>query len=339
MKLTEGPWHRLLAGVPGPATGRTTIGLAVDTGPHGADLLRAAAALADEAPELGYLWVDDSASAQGGALAAQTLVAQGVRLIIGHFNSGSALAAAPIYAPAGALLLAPAATHPALTAAMPRCFRLCAHDQLQAQLFADTLVEAGGRPLLIVQRSAHGQSLGNAIERLLRAVHMPPDRIDADTHTDTDTHTEADADADAVAQIADLPPGSVAVIGRHAFAAAWLPLLDARSPRLLSDDCCTPRLRDAAGAAAIGAQVATVAGADAGEARGSAYARTSRAAIEVLAGAVAMAGSHPDAVAAALHDRSWQTCLGTTAFDVQGEPVGIGWCWQCVAPAFAAAPV
>ncbi|NIJ64030.1 hypothetical protein FHR20_000961 [Sphingomonas leidyi] len=319
MTAPEPEWAALLSRLPEPGPGRTTIGLAVDTGPHGADLLRAATVLADDFPELGYLWLDDGASAAGGAAAARAMDARGVRLVVGHFNSASALAAAPLYARGGAVLLAPGATHPALTGAMPHCFRLCAHDLRQARLFAEELVVTGERPVLVTQRIAHGKSLGDAIEDLLRAAGCTPLRIDADRP----------------AEIPPLPPGPVAVIGRHAFAAALLPRLASHPRVLLSDDCRTPHLLDAIRPGSSDLRVAALGGAADPAPNGGAYALTSRAALEILAGAVEIAGPGPAAVAEVLRIRRWPTCLGTIEFDAMGEPLGIDWHWLRIAPAFA----
>ena len=239
-------WAMLLARLPQPGPDRATIGLAIDTGPHGADLLRAAAALAGDFPGIGYLWHDDGASAEGGAAAARAMNEQGVRLLIGHFNSASALAAAPLYARAGAVLLAPGATHPALTGAMPNCFRLCAHDLRQARLFAEELTATGETPVLVTQRIPHGKSLGDAVEGRLRAAGHAPLRIDVGHPAD----------------VPPLPPGPVAVIGRHAFAAALLPRLTAHPLVLLSDDCRTPSLLDAIAPGIADLRVAAIGGAD-----------------------------------------------------------------------------
>lgn len=319
MRSSEPEWAALLSRLPEPAPGRSTIGLAVDTGPHGADLLRAAALLAGDFPGLGYLWLDDGASAEGGAAAARAMNARDVRLLVGHFNSASALAAAPLYARVGAVLLAPGATHPALTGAMPHCFRLCAHDLRQARLFAEELVVSEERPALVTQRIAHGRSLGDAIEDLLHAAGCAPLRIDADRP----------------AEIPPLPPGPVAVIGRHAFAAGLLPRLASHPLVLLSDDCRTPHLLGAIRPGISDLRVAALGGAAGPAPDGGAYSLTSRAAIEILAGAMELAGPDPAAVAEVLRIRRWLTCLGTIEFDAMGEPLGIDWHWLRIAPAFA----
>src|SRR5204862_407262 len=102
-------------------------------------------------------------------------------------------------------------------------------------------------------------------------------------------------------------------IGRHAFAAALLPRLTSHPLVLLSDDCRTPHLLDAIRPGPADLRVAVIGGAaDSPSARGGgAYALTSRAAVEILAGAVEMAGRDPDAVAGLLRARRWPTCLGT----------------------------
>lgn len=316
----------LVAALPGPrADAWLTIGLPVDRGPHGQDLLRAALLAAERCRGLAFAWVDDGPSAAGGAAAAARLLAEGVRLAVGHFHSGSALAAAPLYGAADALLLAPGSSHPALTeAGAGRCLRLCGRDDQQAALFAATLAAAPGTPVLLIEDAVHGRSLGEAIAAALDAAGRPAWLALSGT----------------AAAFGAIPDGPVALAGRQGFARALLPRVGARPLVLLGDDCLAPEVLAVAAHYCPGARIAAIAGeADAadrarrqcrarfGIAPG-AYFAGSLAAFDLLVAAAERVGPDPAALAAALGTRRWPTALGPIAFDAAGEPQGLRWCWH-----------
>src|SRR4051812_16412567 len=90
---------------------------------HSTDFKRAVALACDwlsaeRSLELMPHWFDDAASEAGGALAARNAVRAGARVVVGHFASAAACAAAPIYVEHGIRLFLPAAT-----AARLRCHR------------------------------------------------------------------------------------------------------------------------------------------------------------------------------------------------------------------------
>src|SRR5438105_843804 len=84
-------------------------------------------------PPLELVWVDDGACAAGAVQAAGTLIEQGVRVVIGHFASAAAEAAAQLYDRNGVTLLLPAATLDSLTRDHRCAFRVCPPDSALAQ--------------------------------------------------------------------------------------------------------------------------------------------------------------------------------------------------------------
>jgi branched-chain amino acid transport system substrate-binding protein len=77
--------------------------------------------------------VDDRANAETGKEVAKQLVDAGVVAVIGHFNSGVSISAAPIYAEKGIAQLAISTNVKYTALGLPTTFRLVANDGLQAK--------------------------------------------------------------------------------------------------------------------------------------------------------------------------------------------------------------
>src|SRR4051794_2886088 len=80
------------------------------------DLLQLAAQRRDDVE---WVQVDDEGRAELGAACARRVIAVEAVAVIGHFNSGGAARALPVYAAAGLPCLLPLATDPALTSLAP----------------------------------------------------------------------------------------------------------------------------------------------------------------------------------------------------------------------------
>ncbi|MFC4076080.1 branched-chain amino acid ABC transporter substrate-binding protein [Salinithrix halophila] len=79
---------------------------------------------------------DEQAEAEKAPTVAKHLIDEQVQGVIGHFSSGCALAAAPLYREAGIPLLAPASTHPDLSQ-WDHIFRLCARDDQVSRVMGE----------------------------------------------------------------------------------------------------------------------------------------------------------------------------------------------------------
>lgn len=110
---------------------------------------------------------NDQASAGAARAAAQRLVAADVDLVIGHFSSEAACAAASIYAQAGIPLLLPAATRVDLTGHRTT-YRLCGNDYQFAQAIVTEVVDRLHVGYLEVETdcSAHAQLVKEYVEDL-----------------------------------------------------------------------------------------------------------------------------------------------------------------------------
>jgi branched-chain amino acid transport system substrate-binding protein len=123
-------------GVAGPLTGNKS--------PQGQDLLNGVKLAANELNAQGFkvkgkvvtleiVAVDDRANPETGKEVAKQLVDAGVVAVIGHFNSGVSIPAAPIYAEKGIAQLAISTNVKYTALGLPTTFRLVANDGLQAK--------------------------------------------------------------------------------------------------------------------------------------------------------------------------------------------------------------
>jgi branched-chain amino acid transport system substrate-binding protein len=114
---------------------------------------------------------DDQADPARATLVAQKLVDAGIRGMLGHFNSGTSIPAAAIYAQAGIPQLA-MATAPAYTAQGHRtAFRMMTSDVQQGAALGRFAVETLGlkRIAVVDDRSAYGEGLAEQFSAAVRA--------------------------------------------------------------------------------------------------------------------------------------------------------------------------
>src|SRR3974390_2230716 len=75
---------------------------------------------------------DDRADPKEGVSAANKFAADGVKYVIGHFNSGVTIPASDVYMENGMMVITPAATNPKVTDRnMWNVFRVCGRDDQQ----------------------------------------------------------------------------------------------------------------------------------------------------------------------------------------------------------------
>jgi branched-chain amino acid transport system substrate-binding protein len=94
---------------------------------------------------------DDNCDAKRAIEVARDFRTRDVRLVVGHFCSSATLAAAPIYAEGGILLITPAATAPDITMKnLWNVFRLTGRDDMQADMAAARIAASGETPDVLV---------------------------------------------------------------------------------------------------------------------------------------------------------------------------------------------
>src|SRR5713226_895299 len=76
---------------------------------------------------------DDRADPKQGVSVANKFVGEGVKFVVGHFNSGVTIPASDVYKENGMLVISPAATNPTVTdrKGMWNTFRVCGRDDQQ----------------------------------------------------------------------------------------------------------------------------------------------------------------------------------------------------------------
>ncbi|HEX9181374.1 MAG TPA: branched-chain amino acid ABC transporter substrate-binding protein, partial [Burkholderiales bacterium] len=131
---------------------------------------------------------DDQADPRIGTVVAQRLADAKIAGMLGHFNSGTSIPAARIYAEAGVPQIA-MATAPAYTAQGYRTtFRAMTTDTQQGAVLGRFAVQAlGARRIAIIDdRSAYGQGLADEFEKAVRAVGGEVVRREYTTDKETD---------------------------------------------------------------------------------------------------------------------------------------------------------
>lgn len=162
--------------VPAPLAGRhQAMGEAVQRGAE-----RAVRALNDAGGLLGerisLVAEDDACDSAKAATAARVIAERKPAAVIGHPCSGAAVAAAPAYAAAGLLFIAPGVRHPALTdkRAGPTIFRLGGRDDRQGEAAAAWLARMApyGRIALLQDRTLYSRAIAEDAARALKAAGL-----------------------------------------------------------------------------------------------------------------------------------------------------------------------
>ncbi|MEL6060554.1 MULTISPECIES: branched-chain amino acid ABC transporter substrate-binding protein [unclassified Methylobacterium] len=137
-----------------------------------ADLNRAAGGR----PRLVLVPADDAGEAKQAVAVARKLTADGVRLVIGPFESAAVAAASPVYEDAGAVMLTPGATYTPLTGrGLWNVFRLAPSDAQQGRAAGAYLAKtfAGRRVGILNDRSTFGRGLADAVASQLKEAGAP----------------------------------------------------------------------------------------------------------------------------------------------------------------------
>src|SRR5215213_12016841 len=130
--LSGSAWADIMVGVAGPITGpNAAFGAQLQKGAEQAvaDINAAGGINGEQIKiELG----DDVSDPKQGISVANKFAADGVKFVIGHFNSGVTMPASEVYQENGMIDITPAATNPRITErSMWNIFRTCGRDDQQ----------------------------------------------------------------------------------------------------------------------------------------------------------------------------------------------------------------
>jgi branched-chain amino acid transport system substrate-binding protein len=318
--------------LPGPLTGSVT---------QYGDMARAGAMTAVEqlnaaggATRFELVPIDDACEPKQAVLAANKIVSQGIKFVVGHLCSGATIAGADIYENEGVVMISPAATAPQLTEAKPRkfIFRTIGRDDQQAPAAARYIAKTlkPKKVAILHDKQSYGQGLANSVRTTLEAEKMPVALFEGINAGESDYS----------AVITKLKAQGIDVVyyGGY-FPELGLLLRQAREQGLKAvfvgpEGAGNKNLNAIAGPAAEGlllTQPADFSADPANAAITQAFLNKKRdpvggfqmpayAAIQVLAQAIAATKSDdPAKVAAYLHSHSFKTAIGVIEFNPKGD--------------------
>jgi branched-chain amino acid transport system substrate-binding protein len=115
---------------------------------------------------------DDRADPKEGVSVANKFVGDGVKFVVGHFNSGITIPASEVYQENGMLVITPAATNPRVTErGLWNVFRVCGRDDQQGGVAGAIIAERfkGKRVVIVHDKTTYGQGLADETRKTMAA--------------------------------------------------------------------------------------------------------------------------------------------------------------------------
>jgi branched-chain amino acid transport system substrate-binding protein len=161
-------------GVAGPITGGSaTFGAQLKNGVEQAvEDINGAGAILRQKIQAPPMVGDDRADPKEGVSVANKFVGEGVKFVVGHFNSGVTIPASEVYQENGILEITPAATNPKVTDRnMWNIFRTCGRDDQQGGVAGEIVAERfkGKRVAMIHDKTTYGQGLADETRKTMNA--------------------------------------------------------------------------------------------------------------------------------------------------------------------------
>ena len=132
---------------------------------------------------------DDACDPRQAVSVANQFASQGVKLVAGHFCSGSSIPASKVYAEEGVLEISPGSTNPDYTdKGSWATFRLCGRDDQQGQVAGDYIAGhfKADRIAVLNDNTAYGKGLADQTEKELVAKGVKPALVAAYTPGEKD---------------------------------------------------------------------------------------------------------------------------------------------------------
>ena len=115
---------------------------------------------------------DDRGDPKEGVSVANKFAADGVKFVIGHFNSGVTMPSSEVLADNGILQITPAATNPRITErGLWNIFRVCGRDDQQGGMAGAIIADKfkGKRVAIVHDKTTYGQGLADETRKALNA--------------------------------------------------------------------------------------------------------------------------------------------------------------------------
>jgi len=329
-------WADIVIGVGGPLTGpNAAFGAQLQKGAEQAAAdINAAGGINGE--KIKIVLGDDVSDPKQGISVANKFASDGVKYVVGHFNSGVSIPASKeVYAENGMLEITPAATNPVFTErGLWNVFRTCGRDDQQGGVAGAYLADKfkGAKIAIIDDKTPYGQGLAEETKKAMNAKGLK-EVIREGVNV---------GDKDFSALISKMKEAGVSIIywgGLHT--EAGLIIRQAKDQGLKAtlvsgDGIVSNELASIAGDAVAGtlntfgpdptlnpANKDLVAKFKAAGFNPEAYTLYSYAAVQVIAAGIKATGKADDAeaVAKTLHAKGpFKTVLGDIAFDAKGDP-------------------
>ena len=163
-------WADILIGVGGPLTGpNAAFGAQIQKGVEQAAAdINAAGGINGE--QIKVVLGDDVSDPKQGVSVANKFVADGVKFVVGHFNSGVSIPTSEIYAENGILQITPASTNPTYTErGLWNTFRTCGRDDQQG-VVAGSFIAANfkdAKVAVLHDKTPYGQGLADETKKAM----------------------------------------------------------------------------------------------------------------------------------------------------------------------------
>ncbi|MGE6739960.1 branched-chain amino acid ABC transporter substrate-binding protein [Allorhizobium pseudoryzae] len=173
MAFSGTAWADILVGVAGPLTGpNAAFGAQLQKGAEQAAAdINAAGGINGE--KIKIVLGDDVSDPKQGVSVANKFVADGVKFVVGHFNSSVSIPASDVYAENGIVQITPASTNPKFTdRGLWNTFRTCGRDDQQGAVAGQYIAEKfKGVPVAVVHdKTTYGQGLADETKKAMNAL-------------------------------------------------------------------------------------------------------------------------------------------------------------------------
>jgi branched-chain amino acid transport system substrate-binding protein len=115
---------------------------------------------------------DDVADPKQGVSVANKFAAEGVKMVVGHFNSGVSIPASEVYEEAGIIQITPASTNPRFTdRGLWNTIRVCGRDDQQGVVAGSYLADKfkGKKVAVIHDKTPYGKGLADETQKAMNA--------------------------------------------------------------------------------------------------------------------------------------------------------------------------